>query len=92
MPLLLILFGLLAPRVILCLAWCTGTFTGVWQTMLWPLVGFIFLPYATLAYGLAHAYGPGLRGIWLVIFIVAVLMDLGTTGSTASKSRRRRRA
>jgi hypothetical protein len=90
MPLLLLLLGLVTPRVILCIAWCAGVFNGVWQTMLWPLLGFIFLPYTTLAYGLAHAYGDGITGIWLVVFILAVLMDFGTHGSSASKGRRRR--
>jgi hypothetical protein len=90
MPLLLLLFGLLAPRAILCIAWCLGIFTGVWSTFLWPLLGFIFLPYTTLAYGLAHAYGDGIKGIWLVVFIVAVLMDFGTHGTSASKTRRGR--
>jgi len=90
MPVLLLLLGLLAPRVILCLAWCGGVFNDVWSSFLWPLLGFIFLPYTTLAYGLSHAYGDGVEGIWLVVFIVAVLMDFGTHGSSASKSRRRR--
>ncbi len=92
MPLLLILFGLIAPRVILCIAWCAGIFNGVWSTLLWPLLGFIFLPYTTLAYGLAYAYGGGLKGIWLAVFILAILLDFGATGRSAAKSRRRARA
>jgi hypothetical protein len=89
MPLLLILFGLFAPRVILVLAWCGGAFTGVWQTLLWPVLGLIFLPYATLAYGLAYAYGSGLQGFWLALFILAIAVDLGVVGGSASRRRRR---
>lgn len=90
MPLLLILLGLFAPRVILLLAMCAGVFDGVWRTLLWPVLGFVFLPYTTLAWGLAHAYGPGIEGIWLVLLIFAVLLDFGSTGS-ASQARKRKR-
>lgn len=40
---------------------------------------------------LAHAYGGGLKGIWLAVFILAILLDFGVTGRSASKSRSRRR-
>jgi hypothetical protein len=69
--------GLIAPRVALLLAGCAGAFAGVWDTLLWPVLGFLFMPYTTLAYGLAYAYGSGMDGIWLVLTIVAVLFDLG---------------
>lgn len=68
MPLLLIIFGLLAPRLVLLFTWCAGIFTGVWETALWPILGWLVMPYTTLAYGLAFRYGPGLddrrRKIW----------------------------
>ena len=89
MPILLILFGLLAPRIVLIIAWFAGLFSGVWQSALWPVLGFFFLPYTTLAYGIAHAYGGGLQGIWLAVLIVAVFFDLGTSGESARRSRRR---
>ena len=91
MPLLLIILGLLAPRVVLCIAWCAGIFNGVWATFLWPLLGFIFLPFTTLAYGLAHAYGSGTQGVWLLIVILAVALDLGIIGGSAKNRRRQRR-
>jgi hypothetical protein len=89
MPLLLIIFGLLTPRVVLVLAWCGGVFTGVWQTLLWPLLGLIFLPYTTLAYGLAYRYGSGLQGFWLALFIVGIALDLGVIGGSSRRRRRR---
>src|SRR5262245_50169630 len=77
MPILLVLFGLLAPRVTLLIAGCAGAFNTVWQTWLLPVLGFLFMPYTTLAYGIAVAYGGGVQGIWLALVIVAVLFDLG---------------
>lgn len=88
-PLLIIIFGLFAPRVVLVLAWCGGIFNGVWSTLLWPLLGLIFLPYATLAYGLAYRYGSGLQGFWLALFILGIAIDLGAVGGSARRRRRR---
>lgn len=87
MPLLLIIFGLITPRLVLLVAGLAGVFQGVWRTMLWPVLGFLFLPYTTLAYGLAHAYGNGLEGVWLIVVIVAVLVDLGATGKSARRGK-----
>jgi hypothetical protein len=89
MPLLIIIFGLFAPRVILVLAWCGGIFTGVWHTLLWPVLGLIFMPYTTLAYGLAYRYGSGLQGFWLALFIIGIALDLGATGGSTRRRRRR---
>jgi len=90
MPLLLILFGLIAPRVVLIILGCVGVFNGVWASLLWPLLGLIFLPYTTLAYGLAQVYGGGVQGAWLVIVILAVAVDLGAIGGSSRRGRRRR--
>lgn len=91
MPLLIILFGLIAPRTVLVLAACFGLFSGVWSTLLWPILGFIFMPYTTIAYGLAHRYGTGVEGAWLIVMIVAVVLDLSATGGTANEAKRRNR-
>ncbi len=92
MPLLLVLIGLFVPRLTLLVAMCAGAFDGVWRTLLWPVLGFIFLPYTTLTWGLAHAYGSGIEGIWLVVLIFAVLLDFGSTGSASRARKRKRRA
>lgn len=87
---LIILFGLFMPRLILFVCYVLGVFVGAWSTCLWPVLGFIFLPYATLAWGLAHTYGDGVRGLWLGVFIVAILFDLSANGKTAAGRRTRR--
>jgi hypothetical protein len=92
MPILLVLLGLLAPRITLVIAGCAGAFNGVWQSLLWPVLGFLFLPYTTLAYGIAMAYGGGVQGVWLVLLIVGVVLDLGTSGESARRGGKWRRA
>ena len=91
MPILLILFGLITPRVVLIILGCAGVFNGVWATLLWPLLGLIFLPYTTLAYGLSYVFGSGVQGVWLVIVILAVAADLGAIGGSSRKRRKRTR-
>lgn len=91
MPLLIILFGLIAPRTVLVLAACFGVFSGVWSTLLWPILGFLFMPYTTIAYGLAHRYGTGVEGVWLIVMIIAVVLDLGANGGSANEAKRSRR-
>ena len=89
MPILLILFGLIAPRVALCVLWCAGVLNGVWTSALWPLLGLVFLPYTTLAYALSHVFGNGVDGVWLLLVILAVAMDLGAIGGSSRERHRR---
>lgn len=89
MPCLVGCLALAMPRVVLVLVWLFSTLLqDNYKTLLWPVLGFIFAPLTTLAYAYAHyrSGGPP-AGIWLVLVIVAVLMDLGLLGS----SRRRKK-
>ncbi len=87
MPCLAVLFAFFLPRVTLIVLWLMGVLNGVWQTMLWPILGFFLMPYTTVAYGLAHAYGNGLHGIWLAVLIVGVVMDFSSNGGAAHSAR-----
>ncbi len=89
---LLVIGAMLMPRVLLFVYWVTGSFrrADAWDTWVWPLLGFVFLPATTLAYGLCQVYGGGDFGFWwTVAMVVAVLYDLGAIGAGGSKSRRR---
>ena len=44
MPCLLLIIALAAPRLLVFALWLTGWFNGVFPNILWPLLGFIFLP------------------------------------------------
>jgi hypothetical protein len=90
MPCLLALLAFFFPRVVLVVLWLTtGYLSQAYQTVIWPLLGFFFLPYTTLAYAWAvHSGGGTVSGFPLVVVIIAVLVDLGAIGGGA-KARRR---
>ena len=90
MSCLVALFALAAPRVAIVLVVLFSDYIGTaYETKLWPFLGFFFMPLTTLAYAFAmHSVG-GLAGFPLVLFVLAVLIDLGILGG-ADKERRRR--
>ena len=57
--------------------------------MLLPLLGFFFMPYTTLAYMAAILNGGGVYGSWLVLLVLAVLVDVSHWGWGARTRRRR---
>ncbi len=77
-----ILLALLAPRVTMVFIWfLTDWFARVFQTWLWPVLGFILLPYTTLAYMVAMITNPGqVNDLWLVIIAVAAVVDIAHWG------------
>lgn len=87
MPLLLGLFALFAPRVVIFLLWlASGWFNGVFETRLWPLLGFFFLPLTLLWYSVVTNWFAGQWTWWqLVILIAAVLGDLHSDRGAARK-------
>ena len=89
---LLTLIALALPRGLMVFIWLlTDWFGRAFKAPLWPLLGFFFMPYTTLAYIAAMLHGPGVvKGGWLVLVIVAVLVDLGHLGGGGRTIRRRR--
>ncbi len=91
------LFALLAvitPRVAMVCLWLfTDAFSRAFDSALWPLLGFFFMPYTALAYMAAMIYNDHqLTGGWIVLLIVAVIADLGSgeeAGRSGSRKRRR---
>ena len=79
MAFLIPLFSLFMPRVVLFLIYlCSNWFSLSYKTVIWPILGFLFMPYATLVYmGAMLKHNGSLSGGWLVLFIIAVLIDLG---------------
>lgn len=83
MPCILAAIAFFFPRLVLILLFLFSSFlSAAYQTVLWPVLGFIFMPYTTLAYAAAMNYGGGsVAGGWIVLIVVAVLLDLGVVGS-----------
>ena len=93
MPFFVGCLALLAPRFVIVLVVLFSDYLGrAYETTLWPLVGFLFLPLTTLAYAWAINSRGSVDGIYLVVVVVAVLIDLGMFGGSASKRRRSRKA
>jgi len=91
MPCLLALFALFVPRVILVLVWLFSDYLGrAYDGFIVPLLGFFFLPLTTLAYAWAINANGSVSGIYLVVVVLAVLMDLGSLGNGGHKYKRRR--
>jgi hypothetical protein len=94
MPCLLALFALLVPRLVLVLVWIFGGgYLGrAYQTVLWPLLGFVFMPLTTLAYAFAYnSNGGNVNGGYLVLVVAAVLIDLGLIGGGGKAGRKQRK-
>jgi hypothetical protein len=86
MPCLLALLALLAPRlVIILLAIVSNYLSSAYQTILWPILGFFFMPFTTLAYAWAMNSNGSVSGFYLVVVVIAVLIDLGSVGGGYSQ-------
>ena len=82
MPCLLALVALLFPRLVIIVLWFfTEWFTGVFNTLLWPALGFFFLPITMLWYSVVIKQ---YAGEWttgnIVIMVIAILIDMGSWG------------
>jgi len=58
--------------------------------ILLPLVGWLFLPWTTLAYAWAINSRGEVAGLQAIVVVVAVLVDLGVVGGGAAKRRNKR--
>ena len=93
MPCLLALIAFFFPRfVMVVIAIFTQWFHAAFESFLWPLLGFLFMPYTTLDYMAAmlnnnHAVNGG----WLVLVIIAAFIDLGGQGHSVRKNNQKRK-
>ncbi|MFG0283840.1 MAG: hypothetical protein ACF8R7_05415 [Phycisphaerales bacterium JB039] len=91
MPCLVALLALAFPRLAIVLVVIFSDYIGAaYQTTIWPLLGFFFAPYTTLAYAWAINSNGSVSGVHLAVVVIAALADLGTFG--AGEAGRRGRA
>lgn len=88
MPCLLTIIALAAPRLVIALLWLlTGWFRGIFPSILWPILGFVFLPTTLLWYTAVQHWFGGQWTLWPIVgIVIALLIDLSPA------SRRRRKA
>ncbi|UCD75620.1 MAG: hypothetical protein JSV91_01635 [Phycisphaerales bacterium] len=89
MPCLVGCLALFFPRIAIILVVIFSDYLGnAYQTIIWPLLGFIFMPLTTLAYAWAwHSNAGSVSGVYLVVVVIAALIDLGLIGTGASSHR-----
>ncbi len=80
MPCLLVVLALFVPRVVLAVVWFfTDWFVGMFDSLLLPLLGFLFLPTTLLWYSVVVNVYDGVWGtLQIVVAVITVLMDLGS--------------
>lgn len=71
---------LIGPRATIIIWWLVASsrWSQAFDTFLIPVLGFIFLPWTTLAYVLV--FPGGVNGLDVVLLIIAVIVDLGSYG------------
>ena len=79
---LLIMLAVVVSRLMMIfILLLTGWFGMVFKSSVWPVLGFIFMSYATPAQMAAVLNtGGSISPGWLVVFIMAVLADIGHWG------------
>jgi hypothetical protein len=84
---LLALLALITPRLVIILLWFfTHWFRGIFNTALWPILGFIFLPTTLLWYTVVFHWFGAQWTLWPVVgLVIALAIDV----SPARKRRRR---
>jgi hypothetical protein len=82
MPILVGCLALGAPRLAILLVVLFSDYIGrAYHTTLWPLLGFFFMPLTTLSYAFAMNSHGSVDGMYLVLVVVTVLLDLGLVGA-----------
>ena len=81
------MFAGLFPRLALFILWIArpARIDAAFDTFLWPLLGIIFLPFATLMYVLLYTPGRGLVGWDWFWVILAALLDIGHWAASATQ-------
>ena len=91
MPFIVGCLALSMPRFAIILVVIFSNYIGrAYQSALWPFLGFLFMPLTTLAYAWAINSRGSVQGFYLGVVVVAVLLDLGLIGGSASRRRKER--
>ena len=85
MPCCLMAVAAIFPRILLVVMWLLQ-YTRAFDTYLWPLLGFFFMPATTCAYAIAINEFGAVQGAGLFFVIIGVILDLGAHSGSADRS------
>ena len=90
MPCLLAVLALLAPRITIAVLWFMTTwFQGMFASLLYPVLGFIFLPTTLLWYSVVQRVFGGVWSLWPIVgVVVALAIDVSPATGRRSGGRR----
>ena len=87
---LVALFAMVSPRLAIGIVFLLTDRMGIAFQHFWMgLVGFLFLPWTTLAWSVCYQRGNGVSGFGWILVVAAFIVDLSTHAG-ASQARRRR--
>jgi hypothetical protein len=80
----LALLAFLGPRLVIVLLWLfTNYLSRAFDAVLLPLLGFLLLPWTTIAWAIAQNEFGGVSGIGLLLVALGFLADIGVIGGGA---------
>jgi len=81
---LLGVLALLTPRFVLFVLFVfTNYLSRAFDGLLLPLLGFVFLPWTTIAWAIAQNELGGANGVGLLVIAIGFLVDIGVLGGGA---------
>ncbi len=90
MPCFVFLITLAFPRLAIVLIFLLSNYLErAYNSILLIIAGFLFLPLTTLVYAWIVNNGHSVEGLYLIMIVISVVMDLGLLGH-GEYSRRRR--
>jgi hypothetical protein len=83
------IFAGVFPRLALFIVWIARPrlVDAAFDSWIWPLLGIIFLPFATLMYVILYTPGVGLTGWEWFWVVIAGLLDLAHWAASATQRR-----
>jgi hypothetical protein len=87
MPCLVAVFALAAPRLVVAVLWFfTGWFRGMFDTLLWPVLGVLFLPTTLLWYSAVQRwFGGQWTAVTIAGLVLALLIDVSPSSGRRSR-------
>jgi hypothetical protein len=80
----LALLAFFGPRLVLFLLFLfTDYLSRAFDMVLLPFLGFLFLPWTTIAFAIARNEFGGANGVGLLVIVIGFLVDIGVVGGGA---------